>query len=208
MAIEFNTHWFDEKNRKLWDENLVGALDVPIDLYLELGVGEGHSMRWVLENLKPKLAIGIDPYIAKSSKEVEAYKSHRAKMEENLAPWLKDGTLRIFYQPSYDVLVKESLLPKDLQFDLIYVDGNHQCYPCLLDCCLCWHLVKMNGIMIMDDYDRRWQRGWPQSYEGINAFLDGARQQYDLVWGDRCGLWTTHVAIKKVRDDWINSFTP
>lgn len=202
MSIPFRTKWFDEKNRALWDDHLVAAFDSPIERYLEIGVGEGHSMRWVLENLKPTEAIGIDPYIPKKRKEAHAYVRHERNMEANLAEWIENGTLTLIRKQSIDVLPKwlHSDLSDGEKFDLIYVDGDHQCFPCLMDCVLCWPFVRVGGIMIMDDYDRRYQRGWPMTREAIDAFLNGAEKQYDLVWGEPRRADNKHVAIRRIRE--------
>ena len=38
------------------------------------------------------------------------------------------------------------------QYDLIYVDGSHHGADTLADIMLCWFLLRVGGVMIMDDY--------------------------------------------------------
>jgi len=204
MTIEFMTHWFEENAKDEWDTHLFPALDIPIEAYLEVGLGEGHSMRWVLENMKPERAVAIDPYIPKRKKETEHYAKLRQNALAQLKPWIDKKTLNIITQKSQDVLrifchAYAHIIP-DNGFDLIYCDGDHRCLPTLVDCVLAWPKLKVGGIMIMDDYDRRYQRGWPMSREGIDAFLVGAEKHYDLVWGEPHKRDITHVAIRKTED--------
>jgi hypothetical protein len=201
-GIAFHTKWwFDEKNRKLWDKYLVRAMPPPIVSYLEIGVGEGHSMRWVLEHLQPKHAVGIDPYVVKRRSEKEQIATHKANAKLNLADWLQSGVVALDTRSSWEYLIEanshNNLEPDTEQFDLVYVDGDHRCLRCATDCILAWPLVRVGGIMIMDDFDRRYQRGWPMSREGITAFLNAAEKTYDIVWGEPYRRDVAHVAIRK-----------
>ncbi|MEO1084849.1 MAG: class I SAM-dependent methyltransferase, partial [Acidobacteriota bacterium] len=68
---------------------------------------------------------------------------------------------------------QESLrqLPLD-SFDIIYIDGSHRARDVLLDLALSWDLLKVGGVMIMDDY--AWERQWPATLRpemAIDAFL-------------------------------------
>lgn len=199
--IKFQTHWFDEHCRREWDLNFPRFMPGPINAYLELGLGEGHSMRWVLEHLAPARAYACDPYIPKRKNERDHYRRNKENMRANLRQWLEDGTLTVYYEKSYDVLMSGRLHKAEPDgFDLIFVDADHRCLPCLTDCVLCWPLLKMGGIMIMDDYDRRYQRGWPMTREGIDAFLNGSEKRYELLWGEPRKLDVSHVAIQKVRE--------
>jgi spermidine synthase len=201
MSIPFLTKWFEEKSRAIWEEHLPAAVTQPFESYLEIGVGEGHSMRWVLENLKPKEAYGIDPYVPKRRKEKPQYEQQEANMRQNLAPWLDSKALMIIPERSQTYLVGDTMLSGTIDtFDLIYVDGDHRCFECMTDMVLCWPMLKMGGIMIIDDYDRRWQRGWPWTREAVNAFLSVVEKRYEVVWGNPLDMECTHIAIRKFRD--------
>ena len=41
----------------------------------------------------------------------------------------------------------------DPRFDLIYIDGSHQASDVLLDATLSFQLLKLNGVLIFDDYN-------------------------------------------------------
>jgi hypothetical protein len=197
VAIDFCNKWFDEKCRGIWDACLLPAVKPPIGAYLEIGLGEGHSMRWVMENLKPQKAIAIDPYAPKRRHEKKQYEKQQANMRENLAEWIESGQLDIYEEKSIDVLRR---IDWDNQFDLVYVDGSHKALDCCTDCCLAWPMLKMQGILIMDDYDRRWHIGWPWSKEGYDSFMTVADKRFRVLWGNPLDFETTNIGIRKFRD--------
>jgi len=65
------------------------------------------------------------------------------------------------------LLVKEesiNILPKLLNlktlFDLIYIDGDHNAKAVLEDMVLSWRLLKIGGIMLVDDYELKITDPW------------------------------------------------
>jgi|SRR3990172_1391455 len=203
-AIPFLTHWFDQDVRSLWDKHLLPAMTPPIGTYLEIGLGEGHSMRWVFENLDPDTAIGIDPWIPKKRREAKQYRQHKANCLENLKQWL-DGRLVILEDTSQHVLrcgrPEDAATPliSDESCDLIYCDGDHTCLNAMTDFILCWPRLKLGGIMIMDDMLRRWQLGWPWTREAILAFLTVIEKRFEPLWTNPWDMECRQMAIRKVR---------
>jgi len=204
VEIAFLTHWFDQDVRPLWDKHLLPAMTPPITEYLEIGVGEGHSMRWVMENLKPEFAVGIDPYVPKKKREAKQYRQHRKNAIANLEPWIDDN-LVLIEEPSQKVLrdncIQEPTVRRipDDSCDLIYCDGDHTCLNAMTDFILCWPRLKLGGIMIMDDMLRRWQLGWPWTREAILAFLTVIEKRFEPLWTNPWDMECRQMAIRKVR---------
>jgi len=196
--IQFLTHWFDQDVRPLWDKHLLPAMAPPIGAYLEIGVGEGHSMRWVMENLHPVDAIGIDPYIPKKRREAAQYLQHFKNAKENLKLWLAGGQMLLIKETSQVVLRSGARIHDDT-FDLIYCDGDHTCLNAMTDFILCWPRLKLGGIMIMDDMLRRWQLGWPWTREAILAFLTVIEKRFEPLWTNPWDMECRQMAIRKVR---------
>ena len=106
--------------------------------YLEVGVYEGQSLFWVLENIlthPSSRAIGVDVDVFDNLKENIRISGCREKIE-------------IIKGHSQHALKN---LPLN-SFDIIYVDGVHAPDDVLADAVLCWQLLKVGGVMIFDDY--------------------------------------------------------
>jgi len=87
-------------------------------------------------------------------------------------------------------------IPKfqDNFFDIIYIDGNHEPEYVLEDAVLSFRKLKIDGVMIFDDY------GWggqDLTQRGIDAFLSGYRKRI-VVSGPPISK-NTQVFIKKLR---------
>ena len=85
----------------------------------------------------------------------------------------------------------EILKFQDNFFDIIYVDGNHEPEYVLEDAVLSFRKLKINGIMIFDDY------GWggpDLTQKGIDGFLNGYHKRIKFL-----GLKHSQVFIQKIK---------
>ena len=76
-------------------------------------------------------------------------------------------------------------------FDIIYIDGNHNPEYVLEDAVLAFRKLKINGVMIFDDY------GWggpDLTQKGIDAFLSAYSSKIE-----RLGELNTQVFIRKIK---------
>jgi predicted O-methyltransferase YrrM len=75
-------------------------------------------------------------------------------------------------------------------FDIIYIDGNHESYYVLEDAVSSFRKLKVNGIMIFDDY------GWYSAHsleKGVDAFLSVYSKRIQIL-----GIIDHQVFIKKI----------
>ena len=171
--------WFRKKAQPVWERYILPMRD-QIKRYLEIGTGEGGSVRWVLQNLPVELAVTVDPFAGQmAGREVSA----RLYLEK----WLPGPPLRMVEEQSLSYLASRIRACPEYRFDFVYIDGDHDALPCLTDCVLAWALLKAGGIMAMDDYDRTWKmsrRGVnvPRTKQGIEGFLTAATGQYDILF--------------------------
>lgn len=108
--------------------------------YLEVGVYEGRSFFWVMDNIlsdSSTKGFAIDLF------EKEAFDAFKY----NLKAYGKAQKVRIKKGYSSDILPK--LKGK---FDIIYIDGSHVAVDVLEDMIYSWKLLKEGGVLIMDDY--------------------------------------------------------
>lgn len=166
----FTTDWFSN-HIPVWKPTLK-HLEGKKAAYLEIGVWEGRSFFWVLDNVltnPASRAVAIDVF----PQEAERRFHHNLK-ESGYAK-----RVTVLKGPS-------SLKLRDLKpntFDLVYVDGDHIGASVLTDIVLCWDLIKEGGLLIIDDY--QWGRGdLPADARpefAIEAFLTLFWNQLDVV---------------------------
>lgn len=141
-TYRFSTDWVT-RVVAVWKKLLEPLRGRPGVRYLEIGVFEGRSLIWMLENILTDAtarATAIDVF-------EDSYKDtylHNIR-ESGLSG--KVETLTGFSQVVLRKLPLES-------FDVIYVDGSHAKDDVLEDAVLSWRLLKKEGLMIFDDYQR------------------------------------------------------
>lgn len=166
----FSIDWFSEYI-PIWEELFASLEGKPGLNYLEIGVFEGKSFFWVLDNIlthESSRATAIDIFPS----DVED------RFMANLHASGKEARVTVVKGSSQVVL-------RDLSmgsFDLIYVDGSHAAKDVLADAVLCWPLLKNGGLMILDDY--QWSLEWPLEFRpqiAIDSFLTVFRNDLQVV---------------------------
>ena len=169
----FSTDWFS-MNIPRWEKILRDFKGKPGINYLEIGLFEGRSFFWMLENIlthSTSTATGIDPF--------------SPKVEEVFMSNLKLSGL----QDKVKVLkgyaqVEVRNLP-DHSFDIIYIDGDHSSAGVLVNAVFCWRLLRKGGLLIFDDY------GWHKNNAkkpptakpqiAVDGFLASLKRQIDVI---------------------------
>lgn len=169
-GYRFSTDWFSH-DIPLW-KRILGPYSGKPDLrYLEIGVFEGRSVVWMIENVlthpsSELVAIDIFP------------KDLEARFRANLERSGFRGRATIIKGRSQVTLQQ---LPLE-HFDIIYVDGSHALDDVLTDMTLSWELLKEEGIMILDDY--RWQYDLADDLlprAAIDAFVNAFWKKIEVV---------------------------
>jgi len=73
-------------------------------------------------------------------------------------------------------------------FDIIYIDGNHEPDYVLEDAILSFRLLKKGGYMIFDDY------GWENVHIGVDSFIKTYQKRIEFV-----DCVNGQVIIKKIK---------
>ncbi len=141
-GTEYSQPMFPTTYKRLWLSHL-GYLATRKNLkYLEIGSYEGQSSSWVLRNILPDptcTATLIEPFYVEGVKQ---------RFYQNMKSQQLLSRLQVYEEPSENALDKLKLG----SFDLIYVDGNHTYEAVLSDALKSWPLLKIDGIMVFDDY--------------------------------------------------------
>jgi predicted O-methyltransferase YrrM len=137
----------------------LGLLDITIR-YLEIGTFEGASACWVMTNTNRSFIMCVDIYEQETlCSNLNVASGHLPVSpwdEEIVEKWRTDEytiPLRFPFYCGYSHMVLPKLIEEETkEFDVIYIDGDHE-YECVLqDIKNAEILLKPGGIMILDDY--------------------------------------------------------
>ena len=168
---EFTYDWFTSAV-PVWKQVLAPYVDRPETHYLEVGVFEGRSAIWMLNNIltHPTSTItGIDLFPG------DLKERYLANLQLSGAA---EKAITITGRSQVEL---RNLKPDS--YDIIYIDGGHTADMVLADAVLCWDLLKVGGILIFDDY--RWKREeYPAEVRpgvSIEAFITAYRNFLEVV---------------------------
>jgi predicted O-methyltransferase YrrM len=176
----FTSDWFSKKSPP-WEVALKDFAGKPDVHYLEVGVYEGRSVIWMLENVltHPSSHVtGIDIFYKLGEGDM-GYSAEQQKIyEDNVI--LAGGEGRSTTLAEWSQIALRTL-PID-SFDIIYIDGSHMATPVLEDAILSFRLLKLGGVLIFDDY--RWFTTAPPLKSprfAIDTFLQFFGDQAEVI---------------------------
>jgi TonB family protein len=166
--------WFT-RHIPIWEEALASLRGKPNIHYLEIGVFEGRSVIWMVENIlthpSSRLTV-IDPF-----GEYEHYADPEQTFRDNVE--LSGATDRTTIIKGFS---QEELRKLPLRsFDIIYIDGDHSVDSVLEDAVLCWRLLKDGGILIFDDYE---MPQTPPTRTAMNTFVRFYGKHFNIMHRD------------------------
>ena len=163
---KFKDFWF-LNNIEIINFFLPKSKDIKFD-YLEIGSHEGMSLLNILEQYKNVRATCIDLW---SDIVVEKIFDENFKNFQNLEKIKSDS-----------VIALRKLNDNNREFDYIYIDGLHEGTHVLIDAIQSFKLLKINGIIIFDDFMQHDKSLLYKSYEGIYCFLKLFKKQIKILY--------------------------
>jgi predicted O-methyltransferase YrrM len=151
MSYEFTNDWFGTTANMAHWETIFAQLKPK--RCLEIGSFEGRSAVFMLEHLPDgSFLTCIDTWAGGHDLSAEAMKGVEQRFDANTALAAKNtAQLCKIKEPSHLALAR--MIQDDCEwFDLIYIDGSHTAPDVLTDAVMAVQLLKLNGIMIFDDY--------------------------------------------------------
>jgi len=179
---EYTESWFHGSEVL---QKYLGHLKGEPDLrYLEIGVFEGKSAVWVMENIltgKNCVGRGVDPYIFTRKRKTKKAEEYYQRALANLKPFV----FILNRMTSLTYLANEFWQTGESYFDIINIDGDHNAMTAWADIVLCWPLLKDGGYMMCDDYYLKDTRGKRTPFDvpkpAIDKFLLDYEGQYELL---------------------------
>lgn len=181
----FRTQWF-KQNIPVWETALAEFQGQANLQYLEVGLYEGGSALWMLENIltDPTARLtGLDLFY--DDYRYVDFKGHKEVFYSNLelSGFQEKATI---IEGFSQVELRD--LPLD-SYDIIYIDGSHDESDCLEDLILSWRLLKVGGMLICDDY---MMEGLEAPHLAIDTFNFFYGDHFEVVHVDK------QVFLKKI----------
>jgi predicted O-methyltransferase YrrM len=154
-----------------WTSGLADLKDRPVR-YLEIGVFEGRSLFWMLDNI---LTHPDSEVVAMDTFGWSYYRHYLHNLEVSGAAD-RVTTIKGYAEE------KMMELPRD-SFDLIFIDDGHHARSVYMQTGIAWLLLKKGGILIFDDYYFKAEE-WPLDNRpevAINAFLTAFGEDLEIV---------------------------
>lgn len=175
---EFTTRWFKRADREIWLEHFGYLADRPTR-YLEIGVFEGRSACWVLDNLllhRDSRAVCVDPWCVIEDPTDLPASVIEATARKNLSKY--GSKVTIVKTTSHCHMARNIV-----HYDLIYIDGSHRLADEWADTGLAWNALAEGGVLVWDGCKGRTRRM-------VELFVDlsGA----EVVWSSR-----RQIAVRK-----------
>jgi predicted O-methyltransferase YrrM len=168
----FSKDMFTRMVLPVWEETLGHLKGKPNINYLEIGVFEGGSAIWMLENI-----------LTAPTAKMTCIDIFPGQLREKFL-----ANLRIsgFYEKVTVIKgysqVELRYLPLN-SFDIIYIDGSRRAKNILADAILSWELLKTGGIMIFRDFN--WEKDTvpaeisPQV--AIDSFISAFKNDVEII---------------------------
>jgi len=135
------TAWWHKSRAEEWERVVSPWAGIENLNYLEVGVFEGRSLLWMIENVlthPSTTATAIDVFMD----------DYEATFDANIEASGASSRITKIKEPSQTALRR---LPLE-SFDIIYIDGSHTADDVLADAVLSWDLLRTGGLIIFDDY--------------------------------------------------------
>lgn len=125
-----------------WNEHLSHLRGKPDTTALEIGCFEGRTTIWLAENIFNGPGAQVDCV------DLFGIREREMRCRDNVSNSPVTDRIRIHKGPS-QIVVRE--FPPD-SFDFVYVDGCHETHCALSDLINALVVVKVSGIIMIDDY--------------------------------------------------------
>lgn len=189
--FQYTRRWFRHRNQAAFIEHVQPRWEDKPIFYLEIGVWEGMSLAWMMQNVLThpnSHAVGIDPWVEIGRWSEESLEQIRQRAVHNLSPW-RDRCVLV--RSNSDRAMLHALHTRGGSHgmrrnsaDVLMVDGDHRAEPVKNDCGLALQLVKPGGWLLFDDVDESPKKKGHVA-DGVKMFLAEHGDEVRLLWKSR-----------------------
>lgn len=151
---------------------------------LEIGTYEGRSALYLLENYSQASITIIDPFV-NTGREYET--KFNKKCYKIFKHNIKKYSSRVKLYVNYSNNILPKLINNSNSYDLIYIDGSHFPNQVIKDLINSDRLLKINGILMLDDY--KYYAAYPDllyttPFPAIKIFFNklGYKKYYKIIY--------------------------
>jgi predicted O-methyltransferase YrrM len=164
-----------------WAVDLAHLAGKPDVRGLEIGVFEGRSLQWWMQNIltdSSSTLVAIDPFAAKFADNLEKLKADPSNYS------------RVNFRPETGQMGMAKMIARGESgtIDFCYIDGGKEPHNILQTSTMAWLLCKPGAIIIWDDYEWAHREDMGHAVDsddppkvGIDAFLMAHKGKYEEV---------------------------
>ena len=184
--FDFTRRWFLNRNASTFCKYILPKWKDKKLIYLELGVFEGMSMVWMMQNIlthPESYAVGIDPWLITRKllgnvmEQVMERAFHNTKCFPN-CKLIRGSSVEVLNRmrgkKGFEGIKKNTV-------DLCMIDGDHNSLGVLSDCYACYNLIKTGGWMLFDDVENRIEKK-DHVKQGLSRFLEEYEGKVKMIW--------------------------
>lgn len=147
------------------------------DLLLEIGVYKAGFCFSILENVQDIKIYGVDPYPGLS------------KVRNQVISRINE----LGYRKRFNLYNEIKEIPKNIQFDLIHIDGNHSETAVMRDLIISSRLLKKDGFIVVDDI---YHRDFPGIFYSLSIFISKNKFKSIFISNNKIYLTRSEYAKK------------
>ena len=168
-----------------WDKFLYNFVGKKINI-MEIGAYEGEATSWFLKNLmshKESVIYAIDTFEGSPEYIDTDFSIIKKTFFKNIKNTKRDNQVIVMQMMSFTALNKLIYEKKMInQFDIIFIDASHEANDVIMDAVLSWNLLKIDGVLIFDDY--KWKKIIQKNYRpalAIDSFIEIYKPEIEVL---------------------------
>lgn len=177
-------NWFAQIAQYNFEQFLLPEAGKPGLRYLQLGVFTGDATVWLVDNVLTSDSAwltDVDTWAGADNEPIQTQMDFN-EIRKIYQSRIEARPVTAWVSTTVNYLLNIARERED-KFDFIYVDAHHTSASAFLDSELSWPLLKLGGILAIDDYEWGHPDGNPIHAPklGIHMFLDRHLGEYETL---------------------------